>query len=108
MPTIRVMNQGDTADALASLKFNVIPRGGAIVNLWASCVTSGDTIGFSVGDRQIFVDTLQPNIESAADVIDTQRDQVLWNEICPSGQMYVPVAVTTALNFMIHLRYVAA
>ena len=102
------MNQGDSDDALATRKFNTIPGGGAIINVWASCVTSGDTIGLSVGEKEIMVAATEPNIEGSADVIDISRDQLLFNEVVPSGQMYAPVAVTTALNLQIHIRYLAA
>lgn len=105
MPVIRVMNQGDTDDALATRKFNVIPARGALVSMAASCVTSGDTVGLSVGEKEIVPTNTQPNIEIAADVIDIARDGLLNAEPVPSGQLYAPVSVTTALNFQLNIRY---
>lgn len=105
MPVLRVMNQGDSDDALATRKFNIIPARGALVSMFASCVTSGDTVGLSVGEKEIVPSNTQPNIEVSADVIDTSRDQLLNAEPVPAGQLYAPVAVTTALNFQLNIRY---
>lgn len=104
MPVLRVMNQGDATDALASKQFNVIPRNGAVITVRASCVTSGDTIGLQVGEKTIIPADFQPNIESSADVIDAQRDFVLTEEV-PAGQMYLAVSVTTAANVQINITY---
>jgi len=107
MPSIKILNQGDSANALNGLKFEDIPPGGALLSLYASAVTAGDTIGLSVGSEDFLVDA-QPNIEASADVVDTDRDQILFQEPVPEGKIFVPVAVTTALNFLIVLEYAAA
>jgi hypothetical protein len=104
MPTIRFGTTTST-DALANRKFNIIPQGGAIVNVWASSVTNGDTFGLSIGDRDIVVNGTEMNIEAAADVIDVARDQMVFNEIVGPGQLFLPVTVTTEAQFIIHLRY---
>ena len=45
------------------------------------------------------------SIEISADVIDTSRDQVVFNEVIGGGQLFLPVTVTTEAQFLIHLRY---
>jgi hypothetical protein len=104
MPTLR-FGTPTTTDALANRKFNIVPPGGAIVNVWASSVTNGDTFGLSIGDRDILVNGTEVNIEVSADVIDVQRDQMVFNEVVGPGQLFLPVTCTTEAQFLIHLRY---
>jgi len=104
MPTIR-FGTTTTTDALANRKFNIIPQGGAIVNIWCSGVTNGDTFGLSIGDRDVVVNGTEMNIESAADVIAVNIDQMVFNEVVGPGQLFLPVTVTTEAQFLIHLRY---
>jgi len=105
MPTIRFRVAATTADSMSNRKFNIIPAGGAILNLWGACVTTTDTFGISIGDRDLMVDGSLMSIEASADVIDVDRDQLLFNEEVGSGQIFLPVTVTTEAQFMIHLRY---
>lgn len=104
MPTVR-FGTATSTDALANRKFNIVPQGGAIVNLWASSVTNGDTFGLSIGDRDIVVNGTEMNIEIAADVIDIARDQMVFNEVVGPGQLFLPVTVTTEAQFILHIRY---
>jgi len=90
---------------MANRKFNVIPAGGAIMNVWATSVTVTDTWGISVGDRDIVVGGSVANVTSAAGVVDTDRDQVVFNEIVSGGQIFLPATLTADMNFLIHLRY---
>lgn len=105
MPSQRFRVAATTADAEATRKFAVIPQPGAVLNVWASCVTATDTFGLSVGDKEIMVNGSVCNIEAATTVVDIDRDQVVINEVIPGGQLFLPVTVTTAMNFLIHLRY---
>lgn len=105
MPTIRTAPTATNADVLSNLKFSVIPARGAILNLWASSATNGDTFGLSIGDRDIIVNGTELNVEASADVIDTDRDQMVFNEIIGGGQLFLPVTLTTEAQFLIHLRY---
>lgn len=107
MPSIKKVNQGDSSNAVNGLDFEVVPEPGALLSLYASCVTAGDTIGLKVGSESFLVDA-EPNIEASADVVDTDRDQILFQEPVPAGQIFLPVSVTTALNFIIVLEYLAA
>jgi len=106
MPTIRRQISATTADALNSIKFSVIPVGGAILNYWLSCVTATDSWGTSVGDKDIVVDGTLMNIEVSADVIDKQRDQEVFDEVVGPGQIFLPMTLTTQAQFTLHLRYI--
>lgn len=105
MPSLRFRVSATTTDAMANRKFNVIPSNGAVLNIWGSSVTTTDTWGVSVGDRDIAVDGSLVNIEVSADVVDTDRDQLIFNEVVTGGQIFLPVTVTSEAQFLIHLRY---
>ena len=105
MPSLRFNVSATTTDALANRKFAVVPAGGAILNVWAATVTVTDTFGLSIGDRDIMVNGSLMNIESSADVVDTDRDQLIFNELVRGGQLFLPVTLTTQAQFLIHLRY---
>jgi len=105
MPSLRFIVPATTTDAMANRKFNVIPAGGAILNMWGTSVTVTDTFGLSVGDRDIIVGGSVANVTSAAGVVDTDRDQLIFNEEVDGGQIFLPATLTTDMNFLIHLRY---
>lgn len=107
MPSIRRRITAVTADALQGIKFSDIPGpNGAIINLWASAVTATDDIGLAIGDREILVAGTDINIEASADVIDTDRDQLVFNEVVPPGHLFLPVnAITTELQFLLAITY---
>ena len=105
MPSLRFIVPATTTDAMANRKFNIIPAGGAILNVWATSVTVTDTWGLSVGDRDVVVNGSVANVTSAAGVCDVERDQVIFNEEVDPGQIFLPATLTTDMNFLIHLRY---
>lgn len=105
MPSLRFRVSTTTPDAMSNRKFNIIPAGGAVLNVWGAGVTATDSFGVSVGDRDIMVDGSVLSIESSADVINVDRDQLVFNEIVDGGQIFLPVTVTTEAQFLIHLRY---
>lgn len=102
MPSIKVNNQATAANALANLKFATL-RGPAVIWFWASCVTATDTVSLSAGtDAEMLVDA-NPNVEAAADVVDIDRDQLLWAEPVGGGDLFLPVTATTAVNFLLRI-----
>ncbi len=105
MPSLRFIVPATTTDAMANRKFNVIPAGGAVMNVWASSVTVTDTWGISVGDRDIVVGGSVANVTVSAGVTQIDRDQVVFNEVVEGGQIFLPATLTTDMNFLIHLRY---
>lgn len=105
MPTVKLVVNATTTDALANNTFNVIPPGGAIINGWFSGATVDDAVGLKIGDRDIMVQGTTVNIEGSADVCDTSRDQLVFSEVVGPGQLYMPVTVTTELQALLHIRY---
>ncbi len=76
----------------------------SVVNMWASCVTNGDTIGLLLNKTEIMA-TDEMNIEISADVIDTGRDQLVFDTVVGEGQLRVPVgAVTTEVQFLLSVE----
>jgi len=100
MPSIKIVNQVTAANALNGLKFAKL-AGPALISLWLSTVTAGDTASFSVGDREI-LRLAEPNIEISADVCDTGRDQVLFAEPAEGGEdLFLAITAGTAMNFLV-------
>jgi len=100
MPTIKVSNQATSANCLTGLKFVKLTRP-SLISLYASSVTVSDSVGFSLQDREV-LNAANVNIESSADVVDINRDQVLFAEPGdPGEELFMPVTATTAVNFLI-------
>ena len=100
MPTIKVVNQATSTNALNGLKFEKLSVA-ALISLWCAGVTAGDTISFSIGDREI-LRLAEPNIEISADVVDTNRDGILFAEPAEGGEdLFLAVTAATAQNFMV-------
>jgi len=76
----------------------------SVVNMWASCVTNGDTIGLLLNKTEIMA-TDEMNIEISADVIDTGRDQLVFDTVVGEGQLRVPIgAVSTEVQFLLSVE----
>lgn len=100
MPSRRIDVTAAVDDAIATDEIRRIERPSR-VSLFASCVTNGDTIGLRLG-KTVILETDEMNIEASADVIDTDRDQLVFGEIVGPGDLRVPVgAVTTELQFLL-------
>jgi len=100
MPSIKNTNQVTAENALTGNLFAKLKRP-ALISLMAAGVTNSDTIGMSIGDREILRNA-NPNIEISADVVDASRDGILFAEPAEQGQeVSMPVTVTTATNFLV-------
>lgn len=75
----------------------------SIVNLSASSVTNGDTIGLRL-NKTIILDEGECNT-IAGDVIDVQTDRLVANSLVGEGQLKIPVnALTTELQLWIQVE----
>lgn len=99
MPSIKITNQATSANALNGLKFAKLV-GAALISLYVSGVTATDVVSFSVESEE-YLRNANPNIEVSADVVDTDRDQVLFREPVIPGDMFLACTVTTAINFLL-------
>jgi len=92
-----------TADALSDedIRRVEVP---SVVLLFASSVTNGDLLGLRL-DKTIIMDDGEVNIESSADVIDTDRDQLTFSTVVGRGQLRAPVpTVNTELQFLLSVE----
>lgn len=104
MPAIRLSNvAAGTDNALEGKKFEDLP-GPALISIYASTAVAGGLIDFSV-DSEDFLKSASVNIESSADVVDTDRDQVLFREPVPAGKMFLAVS-SQICNLLVVIEYV--
>lgn len=103
MASRRIAVTATTNDALADEDIRRVEQP-SIVNLWASSATNGDEIGLRL-DKTVIMDNGELNIEASADVIDTDRDQLVFNTVVGRGTLRVPVpTLTTELQFLISVE----
>lgn len=103
MASRRMIVTAVTGDAIATEEIRRVDTP-CTVNFWAAAVTKTDTIGVLLNRTEILpIDSM--NIEVAADVIDTSRDQLLFNVVVGRGQLRIPIgAVTTELQFLLSVE----
>jgi len=100
VPTIRRQLTAATENALEGLKFSV-QNGPSLVSIYAATATATETLSFSVNNQDVLVDA-PVNVQASADVLDTDRDQVLFREPVPAGKFYLRVpAVAGEFDYMI-------
>jgi len=91
MPSIKLSNvAASTSNALDGLQFQDLPAPGALVTIYATTPTAGGNISYSVGTERFLVAS-SINIESATDVVDSDRDLVLDREPVPAGKQFLAV-----------------
>lgn len=91
MPSIKLANvAASTANCLDGLQFQDLPAPGALVSIYATTAVAGGNISYSVGTERFLVQS-QVNIESSADVVNTERDLVLDREPVPAGKQFLAV-----------------
>lgn len=103
MATRRISTAAVNGDLLSDQDIRNVEVASAI-NLWAASVSNGDLIGLRL-DRTIIMDDGECNIEVSADVIDTGRDQLIFNSVVGRGRIRMPIpAVTTEIQALISVE----
>jgi len=75
----------------------------SVVNLAASSVTNGDTLGLSLNKTTIMDEGEVNTI--AGDIIDAYMDRMIFNSVVGRGQLRAPVnALTTELQFLLSVE----
>jgi len=104
MASRRLLISATTGDALADedIRNVEVP---SVVNMWATTVTVTDEIGLRL-DKTIIMDAGTANVAAAAvGMVDTDRDQLVFNSIVGAGRLRVPVpTLTTSLIFFISVE----
>lgn len=103
MSSRRALVSATTSDALSDQDIREVEVP-SIVNLFASSVTVTDTIGLRMG-KTIIMDDGTCNVSAAAlGMVDTDRDQLVFNSVVGAGTLRMPVTVTTSLIYLISVE----
>jgi len=103
MASRRLLVSVTTNDALADQDIRQV-EGPSMVNLWATSVTVTDTIGLRL-DKTVIMDDGPANVSAAAlGMVDTDRDQLVFNSVVGAGTLRIPVAVTTSAIFILSVE----
>jgi len=103
MATRRLLVSVTTNDAIADQDIRTVETP-SVVNMWASAVTVTDTIGLRL-DKTVIMDDGTANVSAAAvGMVDTDRDQLVFNSVVGPGTLRVPATVTTSLIFIISVE----
>lgn len=103
MPAISLKNvAAGTANALDGLQFQDIEEPGALVSIFATTAVAGGNIDYRVG-TEVYLQGCQVNIEASADVVDNDRDGVLFREAVPAGRQYLGVN-TQICNLLVSIE----
>jgi len=107
MASRRLLVSAVSADALADEDIRNVDVP-SVVNLWASAVTVTDEIGLRL-DKTVIMDAGTANVAAAAvGMVDTDRDQLVFNSIVGPGRLRINVPVlTTSLIFLISVEPIA-
>lgn len=95
MPSIKITQAATNPDALTGLKFKSQGRP-SMVSLFAAGDNAANVVSLSVGSREL-LQSARANVQVAAGVIDTDRDQILFREPAPPGEFFMPVTVAGAV-----------
>ncbi len=90
MPSIRRSNVAIVANALDGLKFQDL-KGPTLITLYVSTAAAGGLVSYAVSSED-FLQDASVNIESSADVVDTQTDMVLDREPVGAGKQFLTIA----------------
>lgn len=94
MASRRLLIAAVTADALAAENIRFV-QGLSRVNVWATAVTVTDEIGLFLDKTEIMAPGTA-NVSAAANgMVDTGRDQLVFNTVVGAGQLRLPVPTLT-------------
>ena len=107
MSSRRLLVSAVTNDALADQDIRDV-LGPSVVNLFATSVTISDFIGLRL-DKTIIMDDGTANVSAAAaGMVDTDRDQLVFDSLVGRGTLRIPVSVlTTSLIFLVSVEPIA-
>jgi len=110
MASLRILVSAVTTDAISTRNIRLIDQF-SVVNLWASCVTVTDEIGFTLGSVTL-MDPSTMNIRAAAvGLVLTEADQLIFNLIVGpnAGDLAIPVpTLTTSCIFLLSVEPLAS
>lgn len=104
MASRRLLVAATTNDALADQDIRTV-EAPSWVNLWATSVTVTDQIGLRL-DKTVIMDDGTCNVSAAAlGMVDTDRDQLIFQSAVGRGTLRLPVPIlNTSLIFVISVE----
>jgi len=103
MSSRRALVSATTNDAISDQDIRTV-LGPSVVNLFASAVTVTDTIGLRLG-KTIIMDDGTANVSAAAvGMVDTDRDQLVFDTVIGAGTLRLPCTVTTSLIYLLSVE----
>jgi len=104
MASRRLLVSAVTGDAIANEEIRNV-KSPSIVNLFATSVTVTDTIGLEL-DSTIIMPSGTANVAAAAlGMVDTGRDQLVFDTVVGRGTLRLPVPIlTTSLIFLLSVE----
>lgn len=103
MASRRLLVGVTTNDALSDQDIRTV-ESPSVVNLWASAVTVTDAIGLRL-DKTVIMDDGPCNVSAAAlGMVDTDRDQLVFNSVVGAGTLRLPCTVATSLILLISVE----
>jgi len=104
MASRRALVSAVTGDALSAEVIRTV-EDPSIVNMWASAVTVTDTVGLAL-DKTSIMEEGTANVSAAAvGMVDTDRDQLVFNSVVGAGTLRMPISLlTTSLIFLISVE----
>lgn len=104
MASRRILVPALTADALSTANIRRVLIA-SVVNLWATAVTVTDELALFLDNTEIMASGTANVSAAALGMIDTGRDQLVFNSVVGPGDLRVPVGVlTTSLLFLISVE----
>jgi len=109
MASLRILIVATTPDAISTRNIRIIDEL-SVVNLWASSVAIGDTIGMDLG-RTSIMDQSTMNVHAAAlGLVHSDADQLVFNALVGpgGGDLQIPIdTVGTSLIFLLSVEPLA-
>lgn len=101
MASRRLLQTGVTADAISTENIRFVP-GLSRVRLYATAVTVTDEIGLFLDRTEILAPGTANVSAAATGMVDTARDQLVFDTVVGAGQLRVPVPTcTTSVIFIL-------
>jgi len=104
MASLRLLVSAVTPDAISASTIRTVVAP-SVVNLWATSVTVTDEIGLALDKTEIMAAGTANVSAAAVGIVDTDRDQLVFNSVVGKGELRVPVPVlTTSLIFLLSVE----
>lgn len=103
MASRRALVSATTTDALQNelIKDVEVP---SVINMWATAVTVTDVIGLSLDKTTIMAPGTANVSVAASGMVDTARDQLIFNSVVGAGRLRMPLTVTTSAIYLLSVE----